>query len=93
MLNYRNPRGRKESITGNDGQEMILRIAIRRIWRKLRGYCITCGKLKVSRKTWFDKRYWYCSITCACYDGTMSVRAEVKKPRPRLLHSGWSKND
>lgn len=42
-----------------------------RCYRKIFRKCVVCGASMLSQD---KKRYWYCSITCGCYDGTMSVR-------------------
>ncbi len=48
-----------------------------RITRKLRGRCVECGD-----KLYPDKPYWYCSFTCAAYDGVFSVtKGWIGKPR------------
>ena len=44
-----------------------------RIWRYIFSKCVVCGR--------FSMKYRYCSIECACYDGTFSVKNEkINKP-------------
>lgn len=56
---------------------------IKRILRYIFRRCIVCGKQLHNT----GKRYFYCSFTCAAYDGVFSVNldSEANKRKPRLL--------
>ena len=55
-----------------------------RFYRRLMHSCVVCGRRTTRCKR--DPAWWYCSISCSCYDGTMSVRwePERKLPKPSL---------
>lgn len=65
---------------------------IRRLYRRALGKCVVCGcggmSMKRSGQAKKDgvEKYWYCSLTCACYDGTYSVRLDKDRelPEPSL---------
>ena len=38
---------------------------LKRIYRKILGRCIQCGRP--------NDGYWYCSITCSAYDGSVAI--------------------
>ena len=49
-----------------------------RLIRRLKGRCVVCNSSTPYPE---NRKYWYCSVECACYDGTFSVRyGWLKKP-------------
>ena len=52
-----------------------------RLLRRLRGRCVVCGNHIHRFKG--EPCWWYCSMTCACYDGTMSVRWQPERVLPK----------
>lgn len=62
--------------------------AIVRLSRYIRRRCLVCGNLSYGIH---KRRYYYCSFSCGCYDGTMSVKVK-DLPKPRILsgkHTRW----
>ena len=50
---------------------------LKRVYRKLRGKCVVCGKSAGGS--------WFCSITCSCYDGCFTMNMSD----PRADKDGW----
>jgi hypothetical protein len=56
----------------------------RRLIRKAQHRCWVCGR-DLAEKPKQHNGYVYCSIECACYDGTFNVRKGwIRKPSPFL---------
>jgi len=63
--------------------------ALVRLSRYIRRRCLVCGNLASGIN---NRRYYYCSFTCGCFDGTMSVRTDSKLPKAKIFsgkHTRW----
>lgn len=53
---------------------------IKRIYRFLFNRCLVCGEDVKDRIN--NDKYFYCSFTCASYDGTFSIKkGTIKQPK------------